>query len=596
MGGRRGRAWAAAALVIWLALGSSVGALPASAPLAQDAEEHTVAIGYQGVLTDSEGQPLTGAYPMEFRLYSARSGGVPALWSSGILDVAVDGGLFQVVLQVPQGLLDGRTLWMAIYVDGETLSPRQEILATPYAAGLLPNIHVQGATSGNLLSATNLSTGAALWGSSVRGAGVYGLSEDGYGVYGENAGTAQGAGYGGYFISSTGVGVYGHSDAESTLASPLAPGVQGSSQHGYGVYGQSAAATRAGVMGVSTYGGGVRGESTNGAGLEGYSVTGPGLRATSEEATGAEIRSTQGPALVAETEGVDAGDHAGTFSAVAGSAVVAESSHSAGVQATSGDVALAPAFSGLGGVIGRGETLGVYGSSHAGTGVEGASVNGIGVRGSSQGHYGGYFTSTGQRALYVENLDGKYWDAYFGGEVGIRVAGGADVRRDLTVGGDARIDGNLVVSGSKSGYVADIALHAGEMPLERGDLVEVVGVADPVAGEIPVPRVRRTEGAESRAVLGVVDRRYVPGEGFASEGEGQIAPGEYLGTVTLGAYAVVNADATYGAILPGDLLVSSPTPGHAMRAEDPQTGTVVGKALEALESGRGRIAVVVTLQ
>jgi hypothetical protein len=49
-----------------------------------------------------------------------------------------------------------------------------------------------------------------------------------------------------------------------------------------------------------------------------------------------------------------------------------------------------------------------------------------------------------------------------------------------------------------------------------------------------------------------------------------------------------------GPIEPGDLLVSSSTPGYAMRW-DPDAGdtypTFVGKALEALESGEGIIQV-----
>ena len=56
-------------------------------------------------------------------------------------------------------------------------------------------------------------------------------------------------------------------------------------------------------------------------------------------------------------------------------------------------------------------------------------------------------------------------------------------------------------------------------------------------------------------------------------------------------FAVVAADATYGAIYPGDLLMTSPTPGHAMTAVDPAPGTVVAKALEPLESGTARIKI-----
>ena len=51
-----------------------------------------------------------------------------------------------------------------------------------------------------------------------------------------------------------------------------------------------------------------------------------------------------------------------------------------------------------------------------------------------------------------------------------------------------------------------------------------------------------------------------------------------------------------GAISPGDLLVTSSTPGHAMRDDDPRNGTVVAKALGELSSGTGIIKVLVTLQ
>jgi hypothetical protein len=53
-----------------------------------------------------------------------------------------------------------------------------------------------------------------------------------------------------------------------------------------------------------------------------------------------------------------------------------------------------------------------------------------------------------------------------------------------------------------------------------------------------------------------------------------------------------------GAIAVGDLLVTSATPGHAMRGSDRSRmlGAVVGKALEALSSGKGVIQVLVTLQ
>jgi hypothetical protein len=53
-----------------------------------------------------------------------------------------------------------------------------------------------------------------------------------------------------------------------------------------------------------------------------------------------------------------------------------------------------------------------------------------------------------------------------------------------------------------------------------------------------------------------------------------------------------------GPILPGDLLVTSSTPGHAMKGRNRtrMLGAVVGKALEPLREGKGVVQVLVTLQ
>ena len=61
-----------------------------------------------------------------------------------------------------------------------------------------------------------------------------------------------------------------------------------------------------------------------------------------------------------------------------------------------------------------------------------------------------------------------------------------------------------------------------------------------------------------------------------------------------GSIVFCKVDASFGAILPNELLVASPSRGFAMRAGDgPKEGRVVGKALEALESGIGTIRVLV---
>ena len=57
-------------------------------------------------------------------------------------------------------------------------------------------------------------------------------------------------------------------------------------------------------------------------------------------------------------------------------------------------------------------------------------------------------------------------------------------------------------------------------------------------------------------------------------------------------------DAQFGAIDVGDLLTTSPTPGHAMKTTDPLKafGAVIGKALRPLSDGQGMIPILIALQ
>ena len=110
--------------------------------------------------------------------------------------------------------------------------------------------------------------------------------------------------------------------------------------------------------------------------------------------------------------------------------------------------------------------------------------------------------------------------------------------------------------------------------VRAGDLLTVSGVPDGAA-------VLAAQPAD-KGVIGVV----AGPRGAAWSGRAPI--------VFAGAVALCNVDATDGAIAVGDLLISSPTPGHAMRAPEPPTsGTVIAKALEALDAGTGLIRVLV---
>lgn len=135
----RGNVLFAALVVGALLYGNRAGALTAFIPTMPQTSTNTIA--YQGRLAASGGAPLTGVYPMVFRLYGQSSGGAP-LWDetwTGPNGVRVSDGLFNVMLgsltQIPAALVAGNTtLWLGITVgtDGE-MAPRVQLGTVPYA-------------------------------------------------------------------------------------------------------------------------------------------------------------------------------------------------------------------------------------------------------------------------------------------------------------------------------------------------------------------------------------------------------------------------------------------------------------------------------
>ena len=110
-------------------------------------------------------------------------------------------------------------------------------------------------------------------------------------------------------------------------------------------------------------------------------------------------------------------------------------------------------------------------------------------------------------------------------------------------------------------------------PVESGDVV----ILDP---ERP-GMLRRADSPADPAVVGIVARDAV------EDGD------TWTASLHDSQFATLKVDAGYGAIRAGDLLTTSPTPGHAMVTLAPIPGTVVGKAIEPLDAGTGRIKVLV---
>jgi len=141
---------------------------------------------------------------------------------------------------------------------------------------------------------------------------------------------------------------------------------------------------------------------------------------------------------------------------------------------------------------------------------------------------------------------------------------------------------------------------SGDIFLPGADCAEQFDVVEPIEpGTVVVldrqGALRQSQIAYDKKVAGVVS------------GAGPFRPGIILGKqkgftdrlpVALVGKVYCKVDAQYAPIEVGDMLTTSPTPGHAMKAADPTRapGAVIGKALGSLSVGSGLISILVSLQ
>ncbi|MEI7995549.1 MAG: hypothetical protein WCH01_11675 [Methylococcaceae bacterium] len=240
---------------------------------------------------------------------------------------------------------------------------------------------------------------------------------------------------------------------------------------------------------------------------------------------------------------------------------------------------------------------GIYGESRgAGAGVVGVNKVKLdpGPDGpGGPGGLGGFFESEQKEAVIAESksLTTAAIAGYQNNPNGIGAAIYAE--HIGLANGDAGLaaffKGNVIVTGDISFPGQDLAEHfiiKDDVFTEPGTVMVLSGT-----GEL-VPCVNPYE----KKVVGVV------------AGAGSFRPGIVLGKleksvslrqpIALVGKVFCKVDASYGPIEVGDLLTSSATHGHAMKASDPTRafGSVIGKAMAPLGDGLGLIPILISLQ
>ncbi|MDB4948789.1 MAG: uncharacterized protein JWM27_1438 [Gemmatimonadetes bacterium] len=206
----------------------------------------------------------------------------------------------------------------------------------------------------------------------------------------------------------------------------------------------------------------------------------------------------------------------------------------------------------------------------------------------------------------------------------------------ITPKGDMDVNNLRIRSGAKPGYVYDHFVNMAGDEVEQGDVV-IIGESDATrfwatGNTIPIPEVDLCDRAYDTRVCGIVDSvtrggdlphaeaqespkpkrgkkkategeaghplQDLAGDDDAGDGSTSVGEGQLGRMVTLGAYAHCKVDADIAPIRAGDLLTTSPTKGHAQKVLDrgQAGGTIIGKALGSLSSGRGKIPVMVLMQ
>lgn len=213
--------------------------------------------------------------------------------------------------------------------------------------------------------------------------------------------------------------------------------------------------------------------------------------------------------------------------------------------------------------------------------------------------YLGSFSTNGKEAIKIDGRRGDIVCKYNKAEVFK-----FDAEKAALYLGAVGRDGDLIIRDKAGKDAITLDGDKGDIILNNADFAEDFDILESIVGGIEPGSVMVLN---NNGQLEACNKPYDKKVAGVISGAGKFKPGIVMDKqtgvknrlpVALSGKVFCKVDASYGVIEVGDLITSSETLGHAMKATDPNLGfgSVIGKALAPCLEGKGLIPILVSLQ